>query len=136
MRVPLVLALSVTGIVAGSASAADLPIHVAPGTWDDGGYARSLTIYQFEPGVTMRAYWRAPWHHHRYFPATGRRPRLGRLEILSAKRRRPPPAESYARAWSNIWAFPCECGPLSARDAVPPPVLNGRFQPAPEPPNS
>jgi hypothetical protein len=57
-----------------------------------------------------------------YFPSTGRRPRVGRREILPrAARRGPVPAESFYRAWS------AESGARPATDAYPsddpPPVI-------------
>jgi hypothetical protein len=57
-----------------------------------------------EPGVTIRAYWRAPWRHHHYFPATGKRPRVGRHENLSAHSH-VQRAKTFERGWSNEWAF-------------------------------
>lgn len=37
-----------------------------------------------------------------YFPATGKRPRYGRDEIIPPpNRRKPPPAQSYHRSWST-----------------------------------
>jgi hypothetical protein len=41
-------------------------------------------------------------HDRGYYPTTGKRPRLGRKEIIPpADRRLPPPAESFHRYWSN-----------------------------------
>ena len=37
-----------------------------------------------------------------YFPATGHKPRVGRLEVIPpANRRLPPPAEPYYRLWTE-----------------------------------
>ncbi len=139
MRLPLFLALSVIGVLGGTAAAAaaDLPYELAPREADAGWRAQPLIVYQFEPGVAMRAYWLPPWHHRHYFPATGRVPKLGRRQHGSAVGRRPRPAETYVRYWSNAGAFPCDCRWLPARAVLPPPGerLN-RFPPAPEPPNS
>lgn len=65
-----------------------------------GRRAAPVVIYDDQPGVAMRAYWRAPWQDRHYYPATGRRPRIGRLEHVSAHRA-PRPAESYYRFWST-----------------------------------
>jgi hypothetical protein len=43
-----------------------------------------------------------PRHVPSYYPADGRRPGYGRLEIVPpANRRLPPPAPSYYRSWSS-----------------------------------
>lgn len=42
------------------------------------------------------------WHPRSYYPFTGKRPRVGRYEIIPpANRRLPPRAESFYRYWSN-----------------------------------
>jgi hypothetical protein len=64
-----------------------------------------LWVYDDQPGVVVRAYWRAPWRDYHYFPATGMRPRIGRYENLSSVSRPPKPAKTFRRAWSNEWAF-------------------------------
>jgi hypothetical protein len=69
-----------------------------------GRRAAPLVIYDDQPGVAMRAYWRAPWQDRHYYPATGRRPRIGRLEHVSV-RRGWRPAESYRRFWSTSSAI-------------------------------
>ncbi len=49
-----------------------------------------------------------------YFPADGRRPRIGRLEILPpANRKLPPPAPTYYRYWSS------ESAPYPATEYAP-----------------
>jgi hypothetical protein len=91
----LLLALAVTA--AQPARAADLV-----GLQYDGGVrAESVLIYDYRPGVLVRAWWLSPWHDRHYFPATGKRPRLGRLENLSAKSRPVKPAATFYRAWST-----------------------------------
>jgi len=62
--------------------------------------ATSLRIYDNQPGVTTRDYWLAPWHNAHYFPRTGKRPGVGRLERLDVGRA-PIPAKSFHRAWST-----------------------------------
>lgn len=110
MRVLFAIALSgfgVAGVTA--ASAADLPV-AHPGIYSARYFEYSqpstmLWIYDEQPGVVVRAYWRAPWRHHHYFPATGVRPRIGRYENLSAVSRPPKPAKAFRRSWSNASAF-------------------------------
>jgi hypothetical protein len=63
-----------------------------------------LLVYDNQPGVFVRAYWRAPWRDHHYFPATGIAPRMGSYENLSAISRPPKPATTFRRSWSNDWA--------------------------------
>lgn len=58
----------------------------------------------------------APYGYRRgYFPATGGRPRLGRLEVETRRRVLPPPAETYFRSWSAAPEPPAD----------PPPVIYG-----------
>jgi hypothetical protein len=63
-------------------------------------------IYDYQPGVTVRAYWLPPWRDRHYFPKTGKKPKLGRLEHFSVNPGRAPvPAKSFHRAWSTSSAF-------------------------------
>jgi hypothetical protein len=108
MRILLAIALLGFGVAAGSAArAADLPA-VYPQSFSGNSKAahrgEMVRLYDDQPGVVMRAYWRAPWHYRHYFPATGIRPRTGRYENLSAVRRPQKPAQTYRRSWSNNWA--------------------------------
>lgn len=99
------LGFAVAGIAV--AGAADLPIS---GHRDYVSYAAigvraaPLVIYDYEPGVVVRAYWLAPWRHRHYFPATGKRPRIGRVEHLSARSVHKS-AKTYRRFWSTSSAF-------------------------------
>jgi hypothetical protein len=72
-----------------------------------GGYGTSpvygsrmepVIVYDYEPGVIVRSYWEPPWRNHHYFPHTGRRPKVGRLERLTP--RRVSKSEEYFRYWS------------------------------------
>ena len=106
MRILAAAVLIATGVTA--ASAADMP-GIQSGSYSTrdyaaGGPAEPLVVYDFEPGIDMRPYWLAPWRNRHYFPHTGRRPRIGRLENLSV-RRAWRPAESYYRYWSTSSAF-------------------------------
>jgi hypothetical protein len=63
-------------------------------------------IYDFEPGIVVRAYWATPWRHRHYFPTTGEKPESGRNEDLSAGAAgAPEPAETFQRFWSTSSAF-------------------------------
>jgi hypothetical protein len=122
MRVLLALALLVfalAGIDTASARAVRhhwahhaIAFHVSP-----------LVIYQYEPGVMVRAYWRAPWRNRHYYPTTGTKPEVGRDEDLSATGSAPEPAESFHRTWSSSSAFMQEQPRASLRaiDQAPPP---------------
>jgi len=110
MRVLLAIALLGFGISGGSAvRAADLPIGHAgfysARYYEQGERAGMLVVYADQPGVAVRAYWRAPWHHHHYFPATGRLPHIGRYENLKAHSPPPRRAQTYRRTWSNAAAL-------------------------------
>ena len=101
MRVLLAVAVIALGIA--GASAADM--DMARGYSAIGYRSAPLVIYDYQPGVAMRAYWQEPWGHRHYFPATGKRPRVGRYENLSAVSRPSKPAQTFRRSWSNAWAF-------------------------------
>ena len=134
MRVPFAIVLlgfGVAGVAA--ASAADLPI-ADPGVYSARyfGYGQPsamLWIYDNEPGVVVRAYWRAPWRHRHYFPATGIAPRIGRYENLSAVSRPPKPAKTFRRSWSNERALAQEQAaslqPLATQDDTQPDSRSG-----------
>lgn len=78
------------------APAGDFSLHYSA----HGQRAGALVIYDDQPGVVVRAYWRAPWRHRHYYPATGEQPEIGRDEDLSA-RSDPQPSETYRRFWST-----------------------------------
>lgn len=91
------------------ARAADLPVVPAgaysPHYHTHGRRAGMLVIYDDQPGVALRPYWRAPWRHRHYFPATGEVPEFGREENRAARGGRRERAESYRRFWSTSSAF-------------------------------
>ena len=105
-RCAWILLASVFGI--GTAQAADLPlISQGGGSYmsQGGSYtlaepASPLVVYDFEPGVVIRAYWLPPWRDRHFFPATGRAPVYGRREYL-APDGPPEPAEFYYRSRST-----------------------------------
>lgn len=103
MRGPLAgaILLGVVGVV--SANAADFAGgHVSGGY---GGYTpyavhmEPVIIYDYEPGVIVRSYWYPPLDNRHYFPRTGRRPRVGRLEHWPARRIAKP--QEFYRYWST-----------------------------------
>jgi hypothetical protein len=76
------------------------------------------------------AYWGAP--SGGYFPATGKPPRSGRLEVEPpADRALPPPAESYHRQWGVESAHTPVTVP--APYATPPVVIGPQLAPEPAP---
>ena len=98
-------ALDIAGLTA--ARAADLPAGPLPATHIAAAGVRvtPIVIFDYEPGVLVRAYWRAPWRHRHYFPVTGKRPKVGRHERMSAVRPAPKPAQTFYREWSNAPAY-------------------------------
>jgi hypothetical protein len=72
-----------------------------------------VIVFDFEPGVIVRSYWYPPWRNRHYFPRTGKRPRIGRREILPKHGMSKP--EEYFRFWSAS-SFPSDS---SGRYAVP-----------------
>jgi len=65
-----------------------------------------MIIWDYEPGVSTRAYWEEPWRNRHYFPTTGRKPRYGRQENLQARRVAAVPAESFYRGWTTAEPLP------------------------------
>lgn len=126
MRVLFAVAAIVLGIA--DASAADL--DMARGYSAIGYRSAPLVIYDDQSGVFVRAYWLEPWGHRHYFPATGKRPRIGRYENLSAVSRPSKPAQTFGRSWSNAWAFEHELPRASVRspDDQPAPRVERRPQ--------
>src|SRR5436305_4494201 len=83
-------------------SAADLPSHGLRGSAGIGSRAAPLVVYDYEPGVMVRAYFRSPWRNRRYFPTGDQAPVLGRDEVIPGPdREMPEPAQSYYRFWST-----------------------------------
>ena len=114
---------AVAAIVLGTAGASAADLNTGRGYSAIGYRSAPLVIYDNQPGVTMRAYWQAPWGHRHYFPATGKRPRIGRHENLAAVSRPSKPAQTFRRSWSNAWAFAHELPRIRAlpRDTQPAP---------------
>lgn len=110
MRVPAVLAVLVLGLAGVTgAGAADLRrdnIAMRYGAPYDvvGHRTGQLIIYDYEPGVVVRAYWLPPWRNRHYFP-------FHRDAVKARAAVRPRPAERYRRTWSNGWIFTDEFSP-------------------------
>ena len=121
------LAIAVGLGLAGTASAraADLPLAPAPDRnvglhyHAIGRHVAPLVIWDYEPGVVVRAWWLPPWRHRHYYPATGERPRVGRLEDSRARRAAVEPAETYYRTWTTTSAFVPERPAAPVREDVP-----------------
>lgn len=105
MRIVGAIVGLVGGLVAATASAADL----AAGAEEYGGYgnviAGQIVVWDAQPGIVTRAYWLAPWRNRHYFPSNGEMPEVGRDEDLS-QRSTPNRAQSYRRSWSATSANP------------------------------
>jgi len=92
------LVLGIASVVPAQASDLVVPQHSEFAVV--GKRAAPLVIYDYQPGVIVRAYWLKPWRNRHYFPTTGTAPGVGRLEDMSAEREMPEPAESFFREWS------------------------------------
>ena len=115
-----------------SACAADLPApaerNVGLHYSAHGRHTSPIVIYDYQPGVVVRAYWLAPWRHRHYYPATGQQPLAGRDEDLSARAEAGDPAETFSRTWTTSSAFVVEVPRGRFRD------FDGRPTPQTEPP--
>jgi hypothetical protein len=116
------VSLLAVSLTAGAAAAADM-------SWN-GGYAGrydgpavvgsgTVNVYEFvgQSPFYVRRWWREPWAHRHYYPASDRIPVVGRREVLP-KHPAPPP-EDYFRYWST---------PPGYGEEPPPPM---RFDPRP-----
>ncbi len=100
-------ALSAAGL--GQANAADLYAGRSAGVAyfaTDPVRAGQVWVYDDQPGVYVRSYWREPWRDRHYYPFTGKKPKVGRHERLHATRRHYKPAETYYRHWSTSYVVP------------------------------
>jgi len=110
MRACAIAAIAVWAASSVAASAAD---SSAGGT-GYGPYAYSpriepLIVYDYQPGVIVRSYWWAPWQNRHYFPKTGKRPKVGRHERVTARQSSPP--QTFYRSWSVSSVFAPELPP-------------------------
>jgi hypothetical protein len=124
MRAFIAIAFLVFGVAGiDGAGAADLGIggrhhgHYVTHYSIIGEPATPLIIYDYDPGVVVRAYWLPPWRNRHYFP-------FGRDKIVKTHAvRRPKPAQTYWRYWSNDGAFIYGVPPAALRsfDTAPAP---------------
>jgi hypothetical protein len=77
-----------------------------------GARMEPVVIYDDQPGVIVRTYWSMPWGNRHYFPRTGKRPKSGRLEHISA--RPSSRAENFFRIWTTSSRFPVFVPPTRA----------------------
>lgn len=114
MRTRIAIAALLIGVAGlGEAVAADY----GRGYYAGGVRAPQLLVYDNEPGVYVRSYWAPPWQGRHYYPFTGKKPKVGRHENLTAVRPAPEPAESFYRKWSTISLYPPQ-----PRDYAPQPI--------------
>ena len=123
MRALKAITILVFGIAGcAAARAADLPgeraardvfTHHVP----NGQRVGPIVIYDFQPGVVVRAYWASPWRHRHYFPFGAEK-----IDVDASDNDGPlQPAESYERSWStcDMCARALPPPPLRARDEAP-----------------
>lgn len=101
-------AIAILGVAVAGLSQAKAADFIGSGSGYSAGGVRApqLLVYDNQPGVYVRAYWSAPWQNRHYYPFTGKKPKVGRHERLSAVRPAPEPAETFYREWSTISLFP------------------------------
>jgi hypothetical protein len=116
MRALMIIAVLVAGFTAAApARAADPPAdradvftHRVP----HGHRVGPIVVYDFQPGVVVRAYWASPWRSRHYFP-------FGAKQDADAAPRDdspPQPAETFERSWSTCNMCDRQLPPLRARD--------------------
>ena len=116
MRALAMIALLLSGLAGASAvRAADGPPEpVARDVFIQrvpfGYRAGPIIVYDFQPGVVVRAYWRAPWRSRHYFPFGAAPP-----EPAADDDGPPKPAESFERFWSTAPPIVRELPALRAR---------------------
>jgi hypothetical protein len=134
MRAAFAIALLMIGVAvfgvagAGRAQAGSPGVRVAP-----------IVIYDYQPGVRVRAYWRAPWRHRHYYPTTDKAQRDRDDDPSDDAGQAPAPAESFHREWStssavsvppDYWpAPPHETRAPAAADRNPDPNPNANANP-------
>ncbi|MGC1467036.1 MAG: hypothetical protein WA792_15040 [Pseudolabrys sp.] len=93
-----------------------------------GRRALPIVVYDYEPGVVVRAYWSAPWRNRHYFPTRRKVDITARDEDVSTGSAEPiKPAESFHREWSTSSSFAPEGAQagMPAIDDMPPPQPRG-----------
>jgi hypothetical protein len=117
MRAGAIAALSVWAVAVWAASSAvanAADVSAGGPVTGYGLYAYSpriepLIVYDYQPGVIVRSYWLAPWQNRHYFPKTGKRPKAGRLEHVTARKSSSP--QDFYRSWSVSSVFAPELPP-------------------------
>lgn len=94
-----ILIVSSVGLTA--ARAADVSFDGAQ-SHTIGTRAGVVVFADYDSGVVVRPYWLSPWRNRHYYPRTGKKPKVGRAEDLSAKHVRYAPAQTYRRSWSTL----------------------------------
>ena len=132
MRVLIAAAVFAFGSAGAHAADLDYSRGYSDGYSGPGYRGAQVVIYDYQPGVLVRAYWRAPWRHRHYYPTTGEKPEVGRDEDLTAASNVSAPSETFQRYWSTCFACLIERPPAGARDrdAAPDP----RDEQFPQPP--
>lgn len=132
MRVPVAIAIFAFGVAGTTgAGAADLGFggrphgHYVTHYSVVGEPAAPLMVYDYEPGVVIRAYWLPPWRNRHYFPFG--HDRIVRTHAVG----RPRPAESYWRYWSNDGAFIHDVPPGVLRSFDKAPAPRRQIRPVP-----
>src|SRR5262245_56026143 len=138
MRGSAIVAIAVWAASSAAASAAD--VYGGGPAAGYGPYAYSpriepLIVWDYQPGVIVRTYWWPPWQNRHYFPKTGKRPKVGRLEHVTARKSSPP--QSFYRSWWASSVFGPELPPPVMQPGAPviqpgaPLVQPGAVEPAP-----
>jgi hypothetical protein len=112
-----ILVFGIAGCVA--ARAADVPERAARDVFThhvpSGHRVGPIVIYDFQPGIVVRAYWASPWRHRHYFPFGAEK-----IDVDVSDNDGPPqPAENFERSWSTCDVCARELPPLRARDEAP-----------------
>ena len=90
MRACAVAAIAVWAASSAAVSAADVYGGGPPAGYSPYAYSpriEPLIVWDYQPGVIVRTYWWSPWQNRHYFPKTGKRPKVGRLEHVTARKR-------------------------------------------------
>jgi hypothetical protein len=115
LKAIVILVFGIAGCVA--ARAADVPERAARDVFThhlpSGRRVGPIVIYDFQPGVVVRAYWASPWRHRHYFPFGAEK-----IDVDVSDDGPPQPAESFERYWSTSQTFVRELPP-HARDEAP-----------------
>jgi hypothetical protein len=83
LRIAFASLMIVAALFSAPARAADLG-NTLEGAWAGPVHAEPFVVYDFEPGVEIRAHWLQPWAGRHYFPSSGKMPVVGRREHIPA----------------------------------------------------